>query len=812
MKISLKWLNDFVDVKEYFQKPESLSEILTRAGLEVEDMQDRAKDLKAVVIGHIQVKDKHPNADKLSLCQVDVGQGSVLQIVCGAQNHKSGDKVVVALPGAILPGNFAIKKSAIRGVESSGMLCSLKELGLATESEGIQILPPSAPTGQAYASWAGLDDIVFELKVTPNRADCLSHYGLAREVSCLLNKPLKELKPEFKEISESTQNQISLSVQEPELCPRYGGRYIKNVQIKESPDWLKQRLEAVGMNSINNVVDVTNYVMMELGQPLHAFDADQLAKRQILVKKAQKGEKFKTLQEVELTLQGDELMICDGEKAVALAGVVGGLNSGVSEKTQNIFLEAAHFMSMAVRKTARKHGVETDSAYRFARGVNISTLKLAMDRATELLQQVAGGEVLSQPHDFYPHPVSKKPIHIQLQTVTDRLGYPAHGDLFVTYMKGLGCQVKELGGGTYEVLPPMFRFDLEMDMDLVEEYARLHGYENITESLPAFAALPSQHDKGYVFATALARALRADGYSQCFNYAFTAEKKQSEFLGDRRVLEAVGLPTGLQDISILNPLNEELNVMRASLSLGLYQNAIHNFHQGQMVGRLFEIGKSFVKADSNYNESSRLGIVAWGQSTQLWQPTHQHELIFEVKSVLENLMRDLKIQAYSFVQKDIQSPAFTHPGQCAVILVEGKKVGFMATVHPAHLEKDKIRVPMVLAELDLDKLMSGGSRPLRFKSVVRFPVIERDFSFVMDENVAVGDVQKEIQKVCGAQLLKQVDVFDLYVGDKLPSGKKSVSFRLRLQSDSGTLQDEAVNELSQKLIESLNKQFALTIR
>lgn len=815
MKISLKWLNDFIDVSEYFQKTEVLSDLLTKAGLEVEEVQDKSKDLKNVIVGHILVKDRHPNADKLSLCQVKVNESETLQIVCGAQNHKTGDKVVVALPGAVLPGNFAIKKSAIRGVESSGMLCSMKELGLAEASDGIAILDASAPIGESYAKYAGLDDIVFELKVTPNRADCLSHYGLAREVSCLIDKPLKKIAPEFKEHGDKTATKIQLEVQDSQLCPRYAGRFIRGVKIGPSPAWLKTRLESVGMNSINNVVDVTNYVMMEMGQPLHAFDAKNLRGARVIVKKANAGQKFKTLQETEITLTGEELMICDSEGPVALAGVIGGLDSGVSESTQDIFLESANFMAMSVRKSARRHGIETDSAYRFSRGVDASSTVLAMNRATELILQVAGGEALSASHDVYPKPIEKKPVSISIQTISDRLGYVADGGKFVQFMKGLGCVVKESGAGNFEVLPPTFRFDLEVDMDLVEEYARLHGYEHITETIPSFDHAPGSHDRSYVMNMALGARLRSEGYSQAFNYAFVGSAKQSQFLGDREALSALGLTSSEQDIRLLNPLNEEWNVMRSSLIYGLYKNMVHNFHQGNVVGRLFEIGNTFAlqkDAANPYLESLHLGLLAWGTPRQLWDQNPQGDLVYELKAVVENLLADLKISAYTFQQKDVRSPAFAHPGQMAALIVEGKKVGFIATLHPQWQEEDKLRVPVALAEIDLEKIYQGQPRPLRVKPVSKFPAVERDFAFVMDEKIPVGEVQREIQKICGAGLLKKVEIFDLYAGDKLESGKKSVAFRLRLQADDGTLQEEMIQELSQKVIEGLRKQFALSIR
>jgi phenylalanyl-tRNA synthetase beta chain len=812
MKISLKWLNDYVDVQEFFSKPEELGEALTRAGLEVEEIQNRAKDFNHVVIGHILEKDKHPNADKLSLCRVSTGD-VVHQIVCGAQNHKAGDRVIVALPGAVLPGNFAIKKSAVRGVDSAGMLCSLKELGLAKESEGIAILPTDAPVGKAYAEYAGYDDITFELKVTPNRADCLSHFGLAREVACLYGKDLKTPKSEFKAGAGSTKSEIALEVKAFDLCPRYTGRFIKGVKVSDSPAWLKKRLESVGMNSINNIVDVTNYVMMELGQPLHAFDAAFIGGKKIVVDRAVEGEKFITLDGTEKTLTGVELTIRDASHPVCLAGVVGGKNSGVSDKTANIFLEAAYFVPMSARKTSRTHGIDTDSAYRFSRGVDPDGTLRGLDRATALILEVAGGEAFKDHHDFYPNPVKKAPVSITLQTVSDRLGYSAEEDKFLGFMKRLGCQVEKAGAG-FSILPPTFRFDLEQDMDLVEEYARLNGYEFIPESLPVFVNPPTTHDKVFLLNKTTSELMRSEGFQQAFNFAFVGSKAEKKFLGSVANLKAAGLASSEKEIRVMNPLNEEMDVMRSSLSFGLFKNLNSNFHAGNMQGRLFEIGSTFaLKDDGGYGENTRLGMALWGHSTTLWNKSLDYPVVFELKAAVEVILKTLNISSYTWVTPPQKSevPAFLHEGQYAQLLVEGKKVGFIGTLHPVILDDNKIRVPAALAELDLDQLYKGQPRPYRVQGISKFPVVERDFAFVMPKTLKVGDVLKDIRKA-GGPLLVNVDVFDLYEGEKMDAGKKSVALRMWLQDKNATLQEAQITEVTQKVLDSLKKNFDLSIR
>lgn len=812
MKISLKWLQDYVDVTEFFANPDTLAEALTRAGLEVEEIVNRAKDFNHVVIGHILEKDKHPNADKLSLCRVSTGD-VVHQIVCGAQNHKAGDRVIVALPGAVLPGNFAIKKSAVRGVDSAGMLCSLKELGLATESEGIAILPADAPVGKSYAEYGGYDDITFELKVTPNRADCLSHFGLAREVACLFGKELKEPQGQTEFAAGSTKSQIALEVKASDLCPRYTGRYLKGVKVGPSPEWLRQRLESVGLNSINNIVDVTNYVMMELGQPLHAFDASQVKGKKIVVDRAQAGEKFITLDGTEMSLKGEELSIRDTERAVCLAGVVGGQNSGVSETTTDIFLEAAYFLPMAVRKTSRSLGIDTDSSYRFSRGVDPDGVLRGLNRATKLILEVGGGEAFGEHHDFYPNPVVKSAVETSVATVSTRLGYEAEEAKFLDFMKRLGCQVTKKGNG-YSVLPPTFRFDLEQEMDLVEEYARLNGYEHIPETIPALAAEPSVQDKAFMLNQKVNEIMRGEGFHQAVNFAFVGSKAEKKFLGDFAKLRATGIAATDKEIRLLNPLNEEMDVMRSSLSFGLFKNLHSNFHSGNHAGKIFEMGSAFSCGDEGqYIETARLGLVMWGRSENLWSKALDYPVVFELKAAIESLMKFLSISSYTWVTLENKSevPDFLHQGQFAQLLVEGKKVGFIGTVHPLILDDEKIRVPAALAELDMEMLYKGQPRPYRVQSVSKFPVVERDFSFVMPKTLKVGDVLKDVRKAGGAVVVN-AEVFDVYEGDKMEAGKKSVAIRVYLQDKNATLQEAQITEVTTKVLDSLKKNFDLSVR
>ncbi len=813
MKISLKWLNDYIDVKEFFAKPQELAAKLTAGGLEVESIQNLAKQFEQVVIGHILEKGQHPNADRLSLCQVATGEGRVHQIVCGAQNHKQHDLVVVALPGAVLPGDFAIKHSKIRGVESGGMLCSLKELGLAKESEGIMILPPDAPIGRPFAEYMGMNDIVFELKVTPNRADCLSHWGLAREIACLLGRECKFPMESLSESAVSTKAAVSLDVRATDLCGRYAGRLMKNVKVGPSPEWLKQRLEVVGMNSINNIVDVTNFVMLELGQPLHAFDLRELKGSAVVVDRARSGEKFVTLDGTEIELQGDELMIRDSDRSVALAGVVGGKNSGIQDDTTDIFIESAYFISGGVRKTARKFGIETDSAYRFSRGVNPDAIVLAMNRAAQLIQKIAGGEICGDAHDFYPHPVVRAPIVIGLATLEESLGYTVDAKEFESWMTRLGCRI-EGSSEAWKVTPPSYRWDISIDMDLVEEFARLHGYEHIPERLPSWNQAPSDDVSSYSFEKKLRKHFQAAGYHQAINYAFISDKYQNQILGSTEKLNKFGLKTSAKGVQILNPLNEDLNVMRLSLLPGLIKNVVHSLRHGSKVGRLFEVGFSHAKAESGegYAQEWRVGFAHWGAAEGLWQKQGSATSVFFLKTNIEKVLRNVGVSKFRWVKlvEPKEAPDFIHPGQCIALEVEGKQVGFIGTLHPSLQEELKIRENTALGEICLDKILGSQTSP-RFKAISNFPSMERDLALVMPKELSASEVESVIRRAAG-ELLISLKVFDVFEGASLPAGQKSVAFRLIFQDLQGTLDDTKVNELRDQVLVAVGQKFSIGVR
>jgi phenylalanyl-tRNA synthetase beta chain len=812
MKLSLRWIQEFVDVEGYLSKPEELAEILTRAGFEVEAIHDNGKQFAHVVVGHILEKDRHPNADKLSLCRVSTGQNQVNQIICGAQNHKTGDRVVVALPGALLPGNFAIKKSTIRGVESSGMLCSFKELGLAGDSDGIIILPSDTPVGISLAAHWGLDDVIFELKVTPNRADGLSHYGLAREIAALLKKEIKVPNSEMSGTKSSQSGKIKVKVKAPDLAPRYMGRLIEGVKVGMSPDWLRRKIESVGLKSINNIVDVTNYILIELGQPLHAFDANKISDGSLVVDRAGDQEKFKTLDGTELTLKNENLTIRDSKQALCLAGVIGGLNSGTNVDTQNIFLEAACFAAQSIRKSARTFGIETDASYRFARGIDSSFTDIALAKACDMIIKVAGGKVAADYVDIDNRVAFNPRIKISAQLISDRLGYPATLENIKEFALRLHLKIENEDNGFVTLIPPSFRQDLIHEMDFVEEYARLNGYENIPETLPKFSEAPTQHDSKYLFLRNVAQSFSGLGFSQALNYAFCSQQKEKAFLGIETVLKNAGLNISSERITLLNPLNEELNVMRSSLVYGLYQNVLHNYRHGQEQGQIFETGSCFSKSDSVMNESTRMAGFAWGQSEDLWGKQNQESPVFKLKGAIEVWAKKNQLNSLQFkTNSELQAPEFIHRGQWAMVELEGKAIGYIGVLHPKLLDDNKIRVPVAAFEIELDRLLNRGMT--KFKSITpsKFPAVERDLAFVMPDTLAVGEVLKVIRQQSG-ELLVDLKVIDVFEGEPLEKGQKSVALRLVLQDRENTLQEDRVNALQQKLIEALKSRYPIALR
>ncbi len=811
MKISLSWIQEFIDIKEYFEAPQKLADQLTQAGLEVEELKDLSQAFRFVVVGLILKIDKHPQADRLTVCQVSTTSGAqgglVHQIVCGATNHKVGDKIVVALPGAILPNGVMIQKSILRGVESNGMLCSEKELGLAETSAGLMILDPAVEVGMQVADLLGKNDITFDLKVTPNRADVLSQYGLARELSTLLKKPLKKIEPVLasaQTAQSATASVVSIEVLQDSPCTRYSARVIKGVQIKPSPQWLQQRLEACGMKPINNVVDATNYVMLELGQPLHAFDLQQLAGPTIQVSLADNGESFKTFDGSDLTLKGFELVIKDQTKSVCLAGVIGNPNSGVTANTQDLLIESAHFQADSVRKTMRTHGLQTESGYRFSRGVDSSGTLLALDRVTELILKIAGGVAFSQAFDFYPQPKISKPVDVNLHNISQRLGYTAEEKTFEEDLKNLSCEFKKknelhsnLYSNMYIVTPPSFRFDLESEIDFVEEYARLRGYAQFSETLPAMVESPQPQSPMFLFLESLRAPLQAAGASEACNQVFVSESQENQILPNLAYLENLKLLSSEKAVKIKNPLSADGSALRRTLLYSLFENLVYHSAQGQNQGFLFEVGKVFSKNESVYDEHWNLGLCLFGDRENLWKGKNpQAPLLMKLKKSLENLGHQVR-RPFELTPWSDSSEVFPfyHSGQLGTIQsADLGVIGTFGSLHPQIRENFKIRSDAVFAEIHLEKWIKAPVKKIKVQPISKFPMIVRDLALVVKKSLPSAAVATEITALAGENL-KAVEVFDLYQGENLAPGQKSLAFHLYFQKSDGSLLDEEINQL-----------------
>lgn len=805
MKISFNWLAEYIDLNNFKSNPEELGQKLTDVGLEVEGIEDQKKMWDHVVIAKIITKKAHPNADRLSLCQVKAGE-ETLSIVCGAKNHKEGDWVVAALPGANLPGDFLIKKSKLRGEPSFGMLCSEEELGLNKTMDGILILKEEGLyEGQSWSEYKNLNDSIFDINITPNRTDCLSHFGIARELSCVLDKPLKKEFPP--KAIEGAFSAFSIQVEESNRDLGYSGCIIKNVKVTESPKWLKQRLASVGVNSINNIVDITNFVMWELGQPLHAFNLKKINKG-LNIRSAKKGEKLVTLDNTNIEFKGGELVIANEATPVALAGIIGGLDSGVKVNTQDIFIESAYFSSSVIRKTAKVFGIQTDSSDFFSKGADSSVLLQALRRACELIQDLAQGEI--QKDIFYHKPlqIKSKKIEITQKFLEEKLGYIVSMKDFDKWVKALGCQLKISTSESREVVPPSFRKDLDQPVDLVEEYARLNGYDKIPELLPSFTGEPSQHNKQYLQSKTLAELCKNSGLLQAINYHFTNSIFQKEFLGEEKKLKEYSTHMGSQAISVLNPLSADLDVMRLSLLPGLFQNLIYNYNHNQKLGNLFELGTVFNKQETIYNEQFFLSLISWGSRETLWDKS-KSPLVFELKGRVESLLRSLKISFKWKVIKDLNlCPDFLHPKRSLALQIRGQLVGYLGELHPLFLQKHKIRLNVALAEFNTELFSSTSLLCDSSALTGKYPAVTRDLSVLSPKTLLSEEVNQLIKKVAGKDCIS-CSVFDIYEPED--KEKLSITFRLVVQNTEKTYSEEDLQSLQNNIFKNLSDKLGVEV-
>jgi phenylalanyl-tRNA synthetase beta chain len=804
MKVTLNWLKEYVD---FDYSADDLSHRLTMTGLEVDAMERLGEGLDTVIVARLADVQQHPDADRLTVCTVDTGSATQ-QVVCGAKNHKTGDLIALAQVGTVLPGNFKIKKSKIRGQESFGMLCSMSELGLSEESDGIMILPSDLDLGRPVFEQLGLKDVMYEIGLTPNRPDCLSVVGVAREVAAMAETALRLPEPAINENDTVVADKTSVTLEDPTLCPRYAARLIENVKIGPSPEWLVRRLEAVGLRSINNVVDVTNFVMMELGQPLHAFDFNLLHERRIVVRRAEEGAEFTTLDDQVRTLLASDLVICDGEGPIALAGVMGGGNSEVSSETTDILLESAYFDPVTIRRTSKRLGLHTDASHRFERGTDVDMVPLALDRATALIAELASGQVAKGVVDEYPSALQRRTVTIDASKTSQILGLEVDADDIRNKLGsiGLNCGLQDdCHAGAVKVEIPNFRPDLEREVDLVEEVARLIGYDQIPVTMP-ISSLTCQQLPEHLSSERHVRDLLLQlGYSEVINYSFY----NASCLDKLRIVDN---DSRRQNVKILNPLTEEQGVMRTSLVPSLLETASRNLAYRSEDLALFELRPVFqpVEDSEMARESLRLSAFLCGRrEAQGWAQSSDEADFFDMKGIVEQLLSNLGVSDVCWqVEHD---EAFYHPGKSCAIYQGERLLGTLGELHPEVIRNFDLAPSSILCDIDIEALFELGDKTIKFKPLSRFPDVQRDSAFLVDVDVAAQQVFS-ILKGVKIKDLESIELFDVYSGEGVPEGKKSLAIRACYRAMDRTLTDELIQNLHGKLIKAMEKELGAELR
>jgi phenylalanyl-tRNA synthetase beta chain len=793
MQVSLKWLKDYVDMDV---PPEELAERLTMAGLEVDSLRRIEPAFSGVRVARIVSLRPHPRADQLSLCEVTTGE-TTCSVVCGATNIRVGDIVPLAQVGAVLPGGDVIRSARIRGELSEGMLCSEEELGIGADAAGIMILPSDLSPGRGLADALDLCDTVLDIGVTPNRSDCLSIVGVAREVAAVTGKELRNPPSVVAENDEDIRGIASVSIEDPDLCPRYAARVIKNVRIGPSPFWMRRKLEAVGLRSINNIVDVTNFVMMELGQPLHAFDFRFLEEGRIVVRRSRVGETFVSLDEKERVLPADTLMICDGVKPVAIGGVMGGLNSEIRKDTEMILLESAYFNPSSIRRTSRGLAMGTDAAFRFERGIDPGGVIRALDRAAGLMAELSGGTVCRGAIDRYPRIIeTAKDIPLRLRRIRDILGAAVEEADVVRILGNLKMTIEPAGEGTFRVTPPSCRVDIAREIDLVEEIARVHGYDRVPATLPAVSVIAGVADGRGAVEARLREIMTGAGYQEVINYSFVSPD----------AVDQLGLPETDErrlHVRIRNPLTEEQAVMRTTLIQSLLLNARRNADVGRFDLKIFETGRTFIRREEGKQpgERNRAAFLITGRRYEdRWHFQDMQADFYDLKGCAENILDALRVAAPSF--RECVPEPFLHPGKSCGVFSGEAQLGFLGEVHPDVLVRMDLTGTVIVGELDLDLLTESYSAKASFRNLPRFPSSSRDVAFLVRGEIPAGEMVRSATDPI-EELLEKVQIFDVYEGKNIPAGMKSLGLRFSYRGGDRTLMDDEVNEVHARIVQKI---------
>ncbi len=823
MRVSYEWLKELVDVPA---DPQELVDEFTRTGTEVEAIERMGAELDHVVVGQVASKEPHPNSDHMWLCKVDVGAQNLngdgepepLQIVCGAQNFEQGDKIVVAMIGAVLPGDFRIKKSKLRGVESCGMNCSERELGLGDSHEGIMILPSDAPVGMPFAEYRGMADTVIDCEMTPNRPDCLSMAGVATEVGAMLDVDTHMTMPSIKQEhgvgpdgADDVSSLVDVQIDDPQLCPRYTARVVRNVKIGPSPEWLAKRVLAAGARPINNVVDVTNYVMFLTGQPLHAFDLGKLSerdgKRHIVVRSAREGEHLTTLDEQDRALTPDMLLITDDrERPVALAGVMGGLNSDIDEGTVDVLLESASFDSGSISRTSRNLGLMSEASIRYERQVDAASCADVSNIAAALFEQCCGAEVVRGMVDEYPLRKEVPAIVLRPDRVRAICGAPIEDEFMTKRLERLGCTVTPTDG-QLSVVPPTNRPDLEREIDLVEEILRLWGEGDVEPTIPAARNHPGGLTEEQRRVRLIGSTLRACGLCETSTYCF-ADARDLARLGMAR--EVKGVP-----VRIIRPLVSEQSEMRRDLMPGLLRAVAYNKDHGVPNVKLYEIGRVLFGRENKSlpdEQTYVAGVLSGSWEDDSWNRKHLSLDFFDAKGVVEELLSALRIQKVRYRVPEPEHSAWLQPGLAAEVVVRGAVLGWVGNIHPQTLDLFGIDEPVVAFELSVEALQRLAQDQLPYEDVPTLPGVSVDLAIVVDEDMPYEQLVQRITSA-GGKLLRDVRLFDVYRDPvRVGPGKKSMAFSLTYRSDDHTLTSKEVDKAHGRLVTKVMKSTGGEIR
>lgn len=810
MQVSIKWLKDYIDFTE---TPEQLADKLTMAGIPVENVVDPGEGLEKVVTGRIEKLEPHQNSDHLQICTMNVGLAENIIIVTGAQNVAEGQVVPVAMVGAHLPNGMKISKGKLRGVASNGMLCSAQELKLDLEKlpeeqkTGIFILPSDTPVGIPAKDVLGLNDVVLEFELTANRADCFSVFGLVREIAAITGN-----KPHFPEIKVNEDDNtklndiFSVEIADPDLCSRFSTRMLKNVKIGPSPEWMQQRLEGAGIRSINNVVDVTNFVMIELGHPMHAYDYDKITGKKLIARRAIEGEELHTLDDTSRKAKGEMLVIADSEKAAGLAGIMGGFETEITDTTTTVVLESADFYGPCIRRTARACGLSSEASGRFERGVDSETTIKALDRAAQLLQEMGACTVCEGIVDVYPNPKQANYVTFTPEQINNHLGTNIAKDVMLNIITSVGFDVTKDENDEITVKVPSWRNDVTCMADISEEIARLHGFDKIKSTLPNGVSMQGTQSAKQTFIDKVKASLSSQGLYETISFALTNEETFNKLNIPQDSLLRKAVP-------IMNPLSDEYPLVRTTLLSSIFDNLARNLARKNDDVALFEVGSVFFPKALPVTELPDevvkiAGAITGRRNAQGWNQANDMVDFYDAKGIIEELLANLRVTRYTV---EAGTHYAMHPGKTALFKKGRDVIATVGEVHPAVLSAYGITKPVYIFELDATTVMKYMAKDLKYKALPKYPATSRDLAMLVDVDVNAADIEKAMTKAAG-QNLTQITLFDVYTGKQVEEGKKSLAFSLTFQSNDKTLTDAEIDPAIEKIVAKLQKDFNANLR